>query len=258
VARVGYATKGVLNLLVGALAIAAGTGHGGRVGGPDVAARAVGEQPFGAVMLGMIAIGMFGLAMFRFVEAIFDPEGFSDEGRAKGAIKRAGCVLAGTLNAGLGVLAAQLAWGDRPDRGAAREWLSSALSWHPIGPLLVGIAGAGVVVFALYQLSRSWTTNFTKRLRTGEMSATIRRVAIAVGRAGFAAHGVVLGVIGVGLVEAAIESSPRQPIDIGSALRDIASSTHGQVLLVTVAAGLFLYGLYGLVEARYRDLSVPA
>jgi hypothetical protein len=56
------------------------------------------------------------------------------------------------------------------------------------------------------------------------------------------------------LVKAALESDPREAIGLDGALQELAGRPYGSVLLGLVAAGLLLYGLYCLVEARYRKL----
>ena len=75
VARFGYATKGAVYSIVGALAIAAVTGMGGRITDPPGALRTISTEPFGWIVLGFVAVGLGAYALWRLVQAVIDPEG---------------------------------------------------------------------------------------------------------------------------------------------------------------------------------------
>ena len=72
--------------------------------------------------------------------------------------------------------------------------------------------------------------------------------------AGFVARGVVFGLIGVFLVRAAYQYDPKEAVGIDGALSEIVHTPYGPLLLGLVAAGLFAFGLYSFVEARYREV----
>ena len=57
-ARFGYATKGLVYVVVGALALGVATGLGGSTTDPPGALQEIGVQPFGRVMLGLVAVGL--------------------------------------------------------------------------------------------------------------------------------------------------------------------------------------------------------
>ncbi len=58
VARTGYATKGAVYLVVGALAFAAAIGMGGRTTDPPGALSTIGIKPLGWLVLGFVTIGL--------------------------------------------------------------------------------------------------------------------------------------------------------------------------------------------------------
>jgi Domain of Unknown Function (DUF1206) len=62
-------------------------------------------------------------------------------------------------------------------------------------------------------------------------------------------------VFGVFLAKAAVLSHADQAKGLDAVFRSVASFPYGAWLLALLAAGLFCYGLYCLVEARYRDLT---
>jgi hypothetical protein len=57
------------------------------------------------------------------------------------------------------------------------------------------------------------------------------------------------------LVKAAVLSSADQTKGLDAIFRSVASFPYGSWLLALLACGLFCYGLYCLVEVRYRDLT---
>ncbi|HZC84133.1 MAG TPA: DUF1206 domain-containing protein [Rubrobacter sp.] len=79
IARAGYATKGAVYLVVGALAIGAATGMGGHTTDPPGALQTIsGAKPFGWIVLWFVTVGLGAYALWRLVQAVADPEG---EGR---------------------------------------------------------------------------------------------------------------------------------------------------------------------------------
>jgi hypothetical protein len=60
--------------------------------------------------------------------------------------------------------------------------------------------------------------------------------------------------IGVFLLRASLQYDPREAIGIDGALRKVAQGEYGEALLGAVGAGLLAYGVYCLVQARYREV----
>lgn len=255
VARAGYVTKGIIHILIGVLAIqtVVGAPGEGEIGGGDTAIRSIADQPFGQLLLGAVGLGLFAYAAWRFVQAILDPEGTAHDG-AKGIAKRIGFAISGVIYGSLGVAAMQLALGESSSTGGGQQtWIAKVLAWD-FGPALVVLAGAAVILYALFEIYRAWTIDFTKKLKVTKMSAKERRWAVRVGRAGLFARGVVLVIIGSGVIQAGLSSNAAQAPDVGGALQEIAAQPSGGVLLVVVAAGLIAYGVFQFVQARYRNI----
>ncbi len=76
------------------------------------------------------------------------------------------------------------------------------------------------------------------------------------GRAGHAARAAVFALIGWFFLSAAWASKPERAGGMGQALRRLQQAEHGAWLLAAVAAGLFLFGVFSLIEARYRRIAV--
>jgi len=54
-------------------------------------------------------------------------------------------------------------------------------------------------------------------------------------------------------VVAAVRYDPAQPVGLDAGLGALAAQPFGQVLLVLLALGLGVFGVYCLFDARYRE-----
>ena len=245
-ARFGHLTKGIIYGLIGALAFQVAIGSGGRVAGQQEAAQEVGRQPFGVFLLLAIAAGLFGYAAWRFVEGVKDT---AHEGLAK----RAMAFISGFVNASLAVAVLQMALGNERGSGA-QSWVGTVLE-QPFGGVLLALIGLGVVGAGLFQLYQAYTKRFLRNFKTNAMSPTERRWVTRMGQAGYGARGVVFPIVGIGMLQAALQHDPGRSRGLRDALLEIARSDHGQLLLGLVAVGLLAFGLFMVASARYRAIS---
>lgn len=255
-ARVGYAAKGVVYLLIGALAARAALGAGGRTTDSGGALATIGRGAFGTLFLAVIALGLLGYAAWRLIAAATDAE--RQGGDTKGLAKRLGGAGRGVLYLGLAAQAVHLLRGTA-DPGAgdsrAEDWTARLMA-APFGRWLVAAVGVSVIGYALYQLYRAYASKVRKHLDLSALGAEAQRAVVALGRFGIGARGVVFLVIGWFLVRAARQADASQASGIGEALRTLGRQPHGRWLLAVTALGLVAYGLYELVNARYRRIAV--
>ncbi len=252
-ARFGYATKGVVYIIVGVLA----TLGAFRLGGRPTDAKGVFEeilsQPLGDVLLWAVVVGLAGYSLWRATQGIVNAEGKG--GDAKGLAIRGTYFMSGLIHAGLALSAIKTAVGspggdgDSDERGLAARFLAL-----PFGPLLVALAGAGLILFGLYQMYKGYKRKFRKHLEMREMGGAKAVWISRIAQFGLAARGIVFGVMGVFLIRAAIDYNPQEAGGLGKALRALESQSFGPWVLAVVAAGLISYGIYMLVEARYHRI----
>jgi type IV secretory pathway VirB2 component (pilin) len=72
------------------------------------------------------------------------------------------------------------------------------------------------------------------------------------GTVGTTARGAVFAVAGVLITVAAVQFDPRKARGIDGALRTLRDTALGPWLLVVVALGLIMFGLFGFCEARWH------
>jgi Domain of Unknown Function (DUF1206) len=123
------------------------------------------------------------------------------------------------------------------------------------GRLLLILVGVLVVVAGVEMGRRSVRLDFRERFTTEGMPRALAILTRAVGAVGCVARAVVFVLVGVFLLKAAVLSSAKQAKGLDAVFRSVASSAYGSWLLAVLASGLLCYGLYCLLEARYRDLT---
>jgi hypothetical protein len=257
-ARTGLVAKGVSYGIVGIVAIALALGVGGKATDRSGALELLAQNGFGKALLAALAIGFGAYALWRFVQAVADRE---DDDGAKGVAKRlgkaAGYVGRGAIYAGLAFTTAKLLTGadEKPQNQKARETTAGVFDW-PAGRWLVGLAGLAILGAGLWNAYRGLSTKFEDKWQTGKMSRAERIWGVRAGVVGHLARAVVFGLVGVFLTKAALEYAPKEAIGLDGALQKLAQASYGPVLLGLTAAGLIAYGIYCLVDARYRDVSV--
>lgn len=253
-ARLGYGARGIVYCLVGGLALLAAFGSGGQTGGSRSALQTLLSQPFGKAWLVAIALGLFGFAAWRVVEALTDADHRGTEWKALGV--RAAHLISGGIYASLAVFAVNLALGAGSGGGedqAAQSWTAWLLS-QPFGQWLVGFIGAAVAVTGAGFVWKGWRGDVMARLA---LPPGTERWVRPLGRLGYAARGVVFFIVGVFLILAALHSNSSEVRGLGGALQSVQGQPFGWILLGLVAAGLFAFGVFGLVQARYRHLDTP-
>ncbi len=251
-ARAGYAAYGLVYALVGVLAVRAAFGGGGEAASQEGALRQVLFAPLGRALLGIIVIGLLAYAVWRLFQGFLDPENEGTD--AKGIMKRSDHVINGLFHAALAFSAGQLALGSGGGGGGSPgDWTARLLA-QPLGRWLAAIAGAVIVGAGLYQFYKAYTADFRDELKLGEMAGWEKTWATRSGRLGYAARGVVFGVIGVFLIQATLQTDPDKARGLGGALETLAHGPFGPYVLGAVAFGLVAYGVFMLVVARYRRI----
>ncbi|HEY0868452.1 MAG TPA: DUF1206 domain-containing protein, partial [Fimbriimonas sp.] len=87
------------------------------------------------------------------------------------------------------------------------------------------------------------------------MSPEETATAVAAGRIGLAARGIVFSVIAWFLAKAALSQNPQQAKGFAGALKEIAEAPYGIWLFGLTAAGLIAFGVFMFLLAKYRRMT---
>ena len=189
--RAGYAAKGIVYVVMGALAAKAALGAGDRTTDTRGAIGVIGEGPMGTMALVAIGVGLIGYMLWRLIAAVTDAEGEGDEPTR--LVVRGTQAARGIAYGVLGVQALRALDGDDvgSQGAAARHWTARLLDMP-----------FGVLGYAAYQIYRACSDKAKKHLDLAQAGPTAATWIVRLGRFGIAARGVVFAMIGVFLVRA--------------------------------------------------------
>lgn len=244
-ARLGFAARGLMYMALGYMALELGRATGTR------GALEYLDSTGGGVLLAVMALGFLGYAMWRLTDSILDTGGRGSD--AKGIAKRIGSGISGIIHLGLALVAARLTFGLSGGAGGgggngAEKGAATALSL-PFGGVLLGIVAILLFGVGAYQVVKAVKLGFLKHLdETACRYGWVRWL----GRIGFLARGTVFVVSAWFLWQAAEQARAAA----AGGTEDVLDAMPGGLRLL-VAGGLFLFGVFSLVEARYRRITDP-
>jgi Domain of Unknown Function (DUF1206) len=248
--RAGLAAQGACFGIIGTLAILLAVGAGGTATDPQGALNAVARQGWGAVALVLLCFGFAGYAVWRFSQALLDRGRMGRD--AGGLFRRAIQLVQGLAYVVLTIGALKTLFGSPPRSGGERRAAAGVFGW-PAGRELVGLVGVVLLISAVVTVYWALSRRFTESLATREMDTHTERLVTALGVVGLCALGLVLAVVGWFLLKAAIDFNPTVPVGIGGALSKLARATYGPWLLGITAAGLLVFAVFDLFQARYHQ-----
>jgi hypothetical protein len=254
--RLGYAARGLVYLGLGSIVLLAALDLTPRAKGAKALMRAWADWPLGGVLIGGIGAGLAGFAAWRVLQAVFDAD---RHGRSpKAWAVRIGQAISGLVYGGLALSAFELLdeledAGELDEEQRAHHTAGTILDL-PYGDTLLIAAGLVVIAFGIGNVVQGLVQDFGKRLNCDER--TCRRVA-PLAKVGYGARGLASLPLGVFLVTAGVEARAGEARSWGGALQALEGQPFGNAALCLVAAGLIAFGLFGLVEARYRRIRPP-
>lgn len=251
-ARAGFVARGVMYILIGILAIELAFGSHGSQADQSGAIRLAGSTPFGALLLWLLVIGFAGMALWRLSEAIFGGSG--PDGRKVSNRVLAGCKAVLYAFIAFGIMKYALGLGAPKSSNKQSIDLTSTAMREPGGRILIGIVGLVLIGAGIWLAWQAFERKFLDDLRTGEMSSQTRKVVTFLGRVGGIARGIVFGAVGVFILSAAVTANAHKAKGMDAALRSFTKTPAGPWLLVLVALGLVLFGMYSWAESRWRKV----
>lgn len=259
IGRAGLVARGVVYVLLGIVAFQVAWGDRSETADKGGALTLLAEQPFGDVLLLLVAIGLACYSIWCLIEAVLEQPDHGDDGAtgtAKLWGKRAGyvgraLVYGAALSTAVSLLRHEGASGGS---GEERALTATVLGWGLAGQLLVGAVGVGFVAAAVWNAYRAVTTKFEKDLVVDD-GPTARRTVRIVGVAGLLGKAIAFAAIGWFVVDAAWTADPNQPLGLDESLATLATDRFGPLIITAAAIGLFLFGVYSVGEARWKQLS---
>jgi len=251
-ARLGYGSRGIIHLVIGAWATRAAMGKLGGASPGSVEAVSFLAR-VGRVPIVVVALGLLGFGVWRFVQTFADTEG---KGRSIiGLLTRFGFLLTGLLHLTLVPLAVKLAVGAKVDTRDPTRQTAAYLMSKPAGRWIVGILGVLLLYSAFAQLVESIRAKFADDFRGGDLRSGAVWFAVFIGRIGIAARAVVFGVMALWIIRAALESNPWIAKGLGESMASLRDRSYGSELFWFVAFGTLAYALFCFMYAQFRRIA---
>lgn len=256
-ARFGCVSIGTVYLLVGTFALIALTGRMIEVADEDRIVYVLLGVPGGALVIWGIVGGTAGYVLWRGIEALSDPYNFGNDWR--GLAIRGGVALSALGYGVIAFSAARIALhggAQGAEKDAAEEQqqllVAQVLEW-PNGSIVVGVAGAIVVIVGLMQFGLVLRRAYTTEIRMQPQTHRRRRIIHVLAFYGYSARGVILIVLGYFLLKGAIQKNPAAVGDTDTAFDFVGGGLIGDTAFALVALGTIAYGIFMYLNAwHYR------
>ena len=254
-ARMGYAAKGIVYLIIGVMAGLFALGRRNRPGDFSTVLRQSLHEPFGEVLLALLTLGLFGYGVWCLIQAIMDTE---NKGTTIfGIVTRVFYAGVGFVYLAIGWSAIQLLsrtstlrQGDKPEQ----EWTARVFGISPVTRWFAVLAGFGFLGFCIYEIRRLYIEGI-EILRPEGRREVIDNIAMHIGQVGIVARAALFAIIGSSLIWSGITFDPHKVRGISGALIEVQREPDGRWLLMAIAIGLTAYGVYMFLLAWRRRIN---
>ncbi|WBH17221.1 DUF1206 domain-containing protein [Sphingomonas radiodurans] len=235
--RVGFATRGILYLVIAFLIV-----RTGRAEDTSGALQFLAGSG-GRLLLSIMAAGLLAYGIWRLCDAAFDIERHGTD--RKGIFERLGAGISGLVHLVLAWQAFRLIQGVSSVGNGTEQGTQAALDL-PGGTAIVMLGAAVLFAVGVVQLIKAAKGSFLKHLEPAMAQHAWARWS---GRAGYAARGLVFIISSWFLLQAGLQAEASEAGGMAEALSWLESPWD-----FVVAIGLFGFGVFSLIEARYRIL----
>lgn len=255
IARMGFAAKGTIYLMIGLLAVTYAGGVTHQVEDMAGTIEVVSQKPFGAIALLLLAFGLFNYGLWNAVQAAWDPERVG--GNWVGNALRVIFGFSALLNLFLAYKTAGVAlgrgWGGASGDEVVQSSTQQALV-VPGGRVLVLVAATVMAGIALSLVVRLVRGKYMNQLAAPDRAGASGALIKACAWYGFLAQAVVAGMIAWFLWRAGLTAESSEAGGFTKALATLFYQPAGRTMLATTGAGVMAQGLYIWLMVPYREI----
>lgn len=236
--RLGFAARGLIYIVIAMLILTSG-----RAEDPAGALRYLG-QGGGRILLLLMTLGLVAYGLWRLSDAAFNIERHGTD--SSGVAERLGAAGSGLVHLFLAWQAVRLMRGAGAANEAGAQDSARSVLQLPGGEMLLIVGGLILLAVGAFQLMKAVKASY---LETLEPQIARQPWAQWTGRLGYAARGLIFLIAGFFIVRAGLDEQASEAGGMAEALSWLTSPWD-----VIVAVGLLAFGLFSLVEARFRVL----
>ena len=237
--RIGFLGRGLLYISLAALVIT--TRHSADL---SAALEFLGHG-LGRWLLVVIAVGLTTYGIWRLTDAAFGTEAGRHSWKSRR--KRAASAGVGAVYLYFAFKAAHILLGGHAEQNELSRHADTILDL-PGGTLVLAAIALGIAIAALVQARIALRCSFLRPLDSDAIAAPVRWL----GRIGYSARAVIVLLVAFLIARSAIDNRSTEAGGTKQALALLSTPW-----LYAVAVGLLLFGIFGLVEARYRRVRRP-
>ena len=251
IAQVGYISKGIIYVLLGALGfMAAFELTKNNEANQNGALRFVKELPAGTILLLVLVLGLLCYSTWRGIQAFYNPKN-----EEKKWTKRLRYLFSGLSYLGLAYTALRAALGDSTKGGDQNQKLAGELMSQPLGQVLVWLAALTFAAVGIYQIYYGFSGKYRKHVQDLSLGSQQASLLLKSGKIGYISRGIVWLVIGFLFSRAAIHSAANEAGSTAKAFQFIEGTPFGSYLMGALGLGLVAYGVFNFIRARYEHFT---
>jgi hypothetical protein len=251
-ARIGLIAQGLSFLLVAYLALELVLGKGGKATDREGALQTLADDSVGRIVVIGLTVGFGAYALWRLAQVFLGHDVEEAGDRSKWS-KRISSLAKGAVYAVLCWAGVSILRGSTGDPNTEKKATAGVLGW-PAGRWIVFAVAAGIAAAALWNFYRGVSLRFRKQLKTNQMSHRELKWTTRVGVLGLLARAAVFGLIAWFFFRAAAEYDANKATGLDGALQKLLHEPYGKWLLGIVATGLAAFGVFCLIQSRYREV----
>lgn len=252
----GFYAKGLLYIVVGALAIFVSTGlKGGRIVDPAGALSAIGQLKFGTVFLFFLAFGSLGHGVWNVLRGIGDVDNAGS--KFIGIFTRSLAVCIGVFYLWLALNTASiLLFGTRAEdvTGDVEQSITFILLSIPLGVLIVLFLGLGFFGAAVHEFISGISGKYQQHYRMWQIGGFTLAFVSLLGVVSFTTRALIYVYVSYFFLAAVFFLDASQAKGFDGALIALAQTRYGGTVLLAVGFGLVCHGILAFFEAKYRRI----
>lgn len=246
--RAGYAGRALVYVVVAGFSLYA-ISKGGEAQGTSAALESLESTTWGGLVLFLVFAGMLSYAIWRLIDATWDLEDYGTDG--EGAVARTGMIVTGLIHMAIGILALTLLFSSGGGSDGGGSSIGKAVRWVmelPGGRWIVGLGGLITLGAGGYYLKKAVKEEYLDSLRANRFTENWNFAL----KAGLAAQGIVVAIIGGLFIYAAYIYSPEAAGGLDKAFGWLSRQPYGRILVGGICVGLLMFALFCAVNAMYR------